>query len=81
MPIVGVHRLAAREAPAAYTTVEAPPAQPNEPAVARPWIVSLDDEPPTQTYIEIIRVASREVVTVIEVLSPANKAPGQFLIL
>lgn len=74
---VGVHRLAAREAPAAYTTVEAPPAQPDEPAVARPWIVSLDDEPPTQIYIEIIRVASREVVTVIEVLSPANKAPGE----
>lgn len=41
--------------------------------IARPWIVSLDDEPATTTYIEIIRTDSREVVTVIEVLSPTNK--------
>jgi hypothetical protein len=73
---VSVHRLQTREAPAAYATAEAPPAEPTDQPIARPWIVSLDDEPPTQTYIEIIRVDSREVVTVIEVLSPANKALG-----
>ncbi|BCX05974.1 MAG: hypothetical protein KatS3mg053_3912 [Candidatus Roseilinea sp.] len=73
---VSVHRLQTREAPAAYATAEARPAEPTDQPIARPWIVSLDDEPPTQTYIEIIRVDSREVVTVIEVLSPANKALG-----
>jgi hypothetical protein len=46
-------------------------------AVAQPLIVSLEDEPVTETFIEIIDVGSgRHVVTVIEVLSLANKRPG-----
>jgi hypothetical protein len=46
-------------------------------SVAQPLIVQVADEPVTETFIEIIDVGSgRHVVTVIEVLSPANKRPG-----
>jgi hypothetical protein len=46
-------------------------------AVAETLRIPLPDEPVTQGYIEIIDLATgRRVVTVIEVLSPANKAPG-----
>jgi hypothetical protein len=46
-------------------------------AVAQPLMVSLADEPVTETFIEIIDIGSgRRVVTVVEVLSPANKRPG-----
>jgi hypothetical protein len=45
-------------------------------AVAEPLLIHLD-EPTTQGYIEIRDIGSdKKVVTVIEVLSPANKAPG-----
>lgn len=48
-----------------------------EVAVAQPLILHLDDEPVTETFIEIIDIGSgRQVVTVLEVLSPANKRPG-----
>jgi hypothetical protein len=48
-----------------------------EVAVAQPLIVHLDNEPVTETFIEIIDIGSgRRVVTVIEVLSPTNKRPG-----
>jgi hypothetical protein len=44
---------------------------------AEPLIVHLEDEPVTETFIEIIDIGSgRRVVTVLEVLSPANKRPG-----
>ena len=44
---------------------------------AEPLIVYLDD-PPIETFIEIVEVGSRRrVVTVIEVLSPSNKQPGR----
>jgi Protein of unknown function (DUF4058) len=43
-----------------------------------PLILELGDEPRTETFIEIIDIGSgRRVVTVLEVLSPANKRPGQ----
>jgi hypothetical protein len=46
-------------------------------AAAQPLVLSLADEPVTETFIEIIDVGSgRHVVTVIEVLSPANKRAG-----
>jgi hypothetical protein len=46
-------------------------------SLAQPLILDLDDEPVTETFIEIIDIGSgRQVVTVIEVLSPANKRPG-----
>src|SRR5437899_1402709 len=46
-------------------------------AVAEPLRIRLPDEPVTQGYIEIIDLATgRRVVTVIEVLSPSNKAAG-----
>lgn len=46
-------------------------------AVAEPVVIPLPDEPVTQGYVEIIDVASgKKVITVIEVLSPANKLPG-----
>jgi hypothetical protein len=46
-------------------------------AVAEPFRIRLPDEPITQGYIEIIDLATgRRVVTVVEVLSPANKVPG-----
>jgi hypothetical protein len=46
-------------------------------AVAQPLILQLADEPVTETFIEIIDIGSgRRVVTVLEVLSAANKRPG-----
>ena len=46
-------------------------------AVVEPFILQLEDEPATETSIEIIDVGSgKRVVTVIEVLSMANKLPG-----
>ena len=46
-------------------------------AVAEPLVLKLDDEPVSETFIEIIDVGSgRRVVTVLEVLSLANKRPG-----
>jgi hypothetical protein len=51
-------------------------------AVAKPLRVRLPSEPATQGFIEIIDLASsRRVVTVIEVLSPANKSKGPGLTL
>ena len=41
--------------------------------LALPWIVAFDGDTPPEKYIEIIDTSSREVVTVIEVLSPTNK--------
>ena len=47
-------------------------------AVAEPMVLHLEDESMTETYIEIIDVGSgKRVVTVIEVLSLANKLPGE----
>jgi hypothetical protein len=46
-------------------------------AVAEPLRIRLPDEPVTQGYIEILDVGSgRQVVTVIEILSPSNKFAG-----
>jgi len=46
-------------------------------AVLEPVILRLEDEPMTETFIEVIDVGSgKRVVTVIEVLSLANKLPG-----
>ena len=46
-------------------------------AVAEPLLVDLETGPATETYLEIIdRESGNRVVTVIEFLSPANKAPG-----
>lgn len=48
------------------------------PALAEPLVIYLPDEPVTERYIDIIDVGSgRRVVTAIEVLSLANKAPGE----
>jgi hypothetical protein len=48
------------------------------PAVAEPLIIYVSDEPITESFIEIIDVGSgRRVVTVIEVLSLANKLLGE----
>jgi hypothetical protein len=45
--------------------------------VAQPLILHVEDDPVTETFIEIIDIGSgRQVVTVIEVLSPSNKRPG-----
>lgn len=50
---------------------------PGTTTVAQPLILRLVDEPVTETLIEIIDIGSgRRVVTVIEILSPANKRPG-----
>jgi hypothetical protein len=46
-------------------------------AVTQPLILQLTEEPVTETFIEIIDIGSgRRVVTVLEVLSAANKRPG-----
>ena len=48
------------------------------PALAEPLIIYASDEPITESFIEIIDVGSgRRVVTVIEMLSLANKLPGE----
>lgn len=61
-------------------------AGPQQPAVAvesdvalgEPLVVQVDDEPISQGYIEIIDASSgNRVVTMIEFLSPSNKAPGE----
>lgn len=47
-------------------------------AVADPIVIRLPPEPMTETFLEIIDVGSgKRVVTVIEVLSPSNKTPGE----
>jgi hypothetical protein len=52
-------------------------APPSRVTLAQPLILQLTDEPVTETFIEIIDIGSgRRVVTVLEVLSPANKRPG-----
>ena len=48
------------------------------PALAEPLVIYVSDEAVTESFIEIIDVGSgRHVVTVIEVLSLANKLPGE----
>jgi hypothetical protein len=45
--------------------------------VAEPFVLHMDNEPVTETFIEIREVGSgHRVITVIEFLSPANKIPG-----
>lgn len=47
-------------------------------AIAEPLVIQLDDEPVSEGYIEIIDVGSgNRVITVIEVLSLANKLAGE----
>jgi hypothetical protein len=46
-------------------------------AVAQPLVIELADEPETQRFVEIREVSSdSRLVTVIEVISPSNKRPG-----
>jgi hypothetical protein len=45
-------------------------------AIAEPVLISVDDEPVSEGYVEIIDVASDNRVTIIEFLSPSNKIPG-----
>jgi hypothetical protein len=46
-------------------------------AVAQPLVIDLADEPETQRFVEIRDVSSgSHLVTVLEVLSPSNKRPG-----
>ena len=45
-------------------------------AVAEPLVFLLEDEPVTEGYVEIRESRGGKVVTVIEFLSPANKAGG-----
>jgi hypothetical protein len=47
-------------------------------ATAEPVVLVIEDEPITESFIEIVEAGSgRRVVTVIEVLSLANKTPGE----
>jgi len=47
-------------------------------AIAEPLLVSVDKDPVSEGYIQIIDVGSgQRVVTVIELLSPSNKFPGE----
>jgi len=63
--------IVSEEQDAGGVAVAAPP----EVAVAQPLVIPLLDEPPYQRYIEIIEPgAGDRLVTVIELLSPANKA-------
>lgn len=64
-----------KETTAEYAA-EAPPTHRDDDDVAEPWIISLPSEEMRVPYIEIVRTDTGEVVTVIEVLSPINKAEG-----
>jgi len=47
-------------------------------SIAEPLVIQLPSEPPTETFIEIIDVGTgNRIVSVIEVLSPTNKLPGE----
>ena len=47
-------------------------------AVAEPLVIDLADEPETQRFVEIREVSrGSRLITVIEVLSPSNKRPGE----
>ena len=46
-------------------------------AVAEPTVCLLEDDPVTESYIQILERAGGKVITVIEFLSPANKAGGE----
>ena len=66
-----------REAVAEYTVVQAEP-RPYAPSeVAEPYIVFLPEEQHREAYLQIIDARNGKVVTVIEVLSPANKTEGE----
>lgn len=46
-------------------------------AIAEPVVLELSDEPITETYLEIVDLASgNRVITAIEFISPTNKLPG-----
>jgi hypothetical protein len=47
------------------------------PPADTPWILSSLDDETREPFVEIVHTASGRVVTVIEVLSPANKIAGQ----
>jgi hypothetical protein len=65
------------ERPRPGTTLSSPGSE-SALAVAEPLLVHLPDEQVTQGYLEIIDVGSgQKVITVIEVLSLANKVPGE----
>lgn len=71
IPDVAVQRTAAlRQHPAGQAVTTAIPAQPLEVELPVPEVIR-------QGYLEIRDVATSEVVTAIEVLSPANKRPGE----
>ncbi len=50
-------------------------------AVADPFLIETEQEPQTEAFIEIIDAGSgNRVVTIIEVLSPSNKTPGEAMV-
>jgi Protein of unknown function (DUF4058) len=67
-----------REASAGYTVVQVAPPRPYVPSeVAEPYIVILPEEQHREPYLQIIDALNGEVITAIEVLSPANKTEGE----
>jgi hypothetical protein len=71
---ISIHKRQMEEPSATYLeATDSEIAGATERPLAQPWIVYLGETPPPETYVEIIRADSREVVTVIEVLSPTNK--------
>lgn len=75
--VVLIRRPAVREAGAVYAVAEAEVAMETaEPSPDEPVIVTLPPTEHREPFVEIIH-AGGEVVTVIEVLSPANKTPGE----
>ena len=47
-------------------------------AIAEPLVVHLQSEPAIESFIEVIEIGSQaRVITVVEMLSPANKLPGK----
>ncbi len=65
--------LAVRETAPAYAATAEAEAE----VVDMPVLVTLPPVEHREPYLEIVHAAGGEVVTVIEVLSPANKAPGE----
>src|SRR5258707_611668 len=62
------------------TTSDPTPAEPGQGTAMQPLICEAEGEPITEGYIEVIDAESgNKVVTVIEILSPTNKTPGESL--
>jgi len=75
--IVLIKRPTLRERPATYEEGTAVATEEVEVAVEAPVVLAVPPVEHREPYVEIVHTGGGEVVTVIEVLSPSNKTPGE----